>query len=189
MIGQSCLHSLAKIVVERQSQPMGSSLSALEPRQIARKPRGRTVLPAAAYCAKDPRAALNRQTHPSNMPLMALDRAPSEVTRSVCLQSPTSPCPLVPSFLTGGVSYSVLQDAQQSSIQFRSHVGRYRPFSSQISQIKGRLLPEPNCAGSYGARRSQPRRYEAFLRLARSQRMEALPRQTDTVVITDEALS
>ena len=113
MIGQSCLHSPAKTAVERQSQPMGSSLLALEPRQIVRKPRGRTVLPAAAYCAKDPCAALNRQTHPSNMPLIALDRAPSEVTRSVCLQSPTSPCPLVPSFLTGGVSYSVPQDAQQ----------------------------------------------------------------------------
>jgi hypothetical protein len=115
VIGQSCLHSPAKIVVERQSQPTGSSLSALEPRQTVRKPRERTVLPAAAYCAKDPRAALNRQTHTSNMPLMAPDRAPSEVTRSVCLQSPTSPCPLVLSFLTGGVSYSVLQDAQQSS--------------------------------------------------------------------------
>jgi hypothetical protein len=109
MIGQSCLHSPAKIVVERQSQPTGSSLSALEPRQIARKPRGRSVLLAVAYCAKDPRAALN----PSNMPLMALDRAPSEVIRSVCLQSPTSPCPLVPSFLNSGVSYSVPQDAQQ----------------------------------------------------------------------------
>jgi hypothetical protein len=37
--------------------------------------------------------------------------------------------------------------------------------------------------------RSQLRRHKAFLRLARSQRIEALPRQTDTVVITDEALS
>jgi hypothetical protein len=37
-IGQSCLHSPANIVVERQSQPTGSSLSAPEPRQIARKP-------------------------------------------------------------------------------------------------------------------------------------------------------
>ena len=60
VIGQSCLHSPAKIVVKRQSQPTGSSLSALKPRQIARKRRGRTVLLAAAYCAKDPRAALNR---------------------------------------------------------------------------------------------------------------------------------
>ena len=75
MIGQSCLHSPAKIVVERQSQPMGSSLLALELRQIARKPRGRIVLLAVARCAKDPHAALN----PSNMLLMALDRAPSEV--------------------------------------------------------------------------------------------------------------
>jgi hypothetical protein len=37
--------------------------------------------------------------------------------------------------------------------------------------------------------RSQPRHHEAFLRLARSQRIEALLRQTDTVVITDEALT
>jgi hypothetical protein len=89
VIGQSCLHSPAKIVVERQSQPTGSSLLALEPRQIARKPCGRdvvhAVLPAAAYCAKDPHAALNRQT-PSFQYAVALDRAPSEVTRSACLR-------------------------------------------------------------------------------------------------------
>jgi hypothetical protein len=107
MIGQSCLHSPAKIVVERQSQLIGSSLSALELRQIARKPCGRIVLLAVAYCAKDPCAALN----PSNMLLMALDRAPSKVIQSVCLQSPTSPCPLVLGFLTDGVLYLVLQDA------------------------------------------------------------------------------
>jgi hypothetical protein len=134
------------------------------------------------------RAALNCQTDPSNMPLMALDRAPSKVTRSVCLQPPTSPCPLVPSFLAAGVSYSVLQDAQQKL--------RYQPFSLQISLDQGgRLLLEINCAGRLTGKlstrnssaaqpgRSQPRRHEAFLRLARSQRMEALPRQTDVVVI------
>jgi hypothetical protein len=192
VIGQSCLHSPAKIVVERQSQPTGSSLSALEPRQIVRKPRGRTVLPAAAYCAKDPRAALNRQTHPSNMPLMAPDRAPSEVTQSVCLQSPTSPFVFGPA----GCSTKAL------TIHCRSHVGKYRPFLSQISLDQGgRLLPEPNCAGKLTGKpptrnssaaqlgKSQPRRHKAFLRLARSQRIEALPRQTDAVVITDEALS
>jgi hypothetical protein len=113
VISQSCLHSPAKIVVERQSQLTGFSLSALEPRQITRKPCRQTVLLAAVYCAKDPCTSLNCQTHPSNIPLMALDRAPSEVTQSVCLQSSTSPCSLVPSFLTGGVLYSVLQDAQQ----------------------------------------------------------------------------
>ena len=177
-------------MVERQSQPTGSSLSALEPRQIARKPRRRTVLPAAAYCAKDPRAALNRQTHPSNMPLMAPDRAPSEVTRSVCLQSPTSPCPLVPSFLTSSVLYLVLQDAQQKLRRSNlSQPRRYRPFSSQISPDQGaQLLPEPNCAGKLTRKpptrnssaaqlgRSQPRRCEAFIRLAKSQRIEALLR-------------
>jgi hypothetical protein len=60
VISKSCLRGLGSIVVERRSQLRGSSLSALEPRQIARKPRGRTALPAAACCAKDPRAALNR---------------------------------------------------------------------------------------------------------------------------------
>jgi len=135
VIGQSCLHSPAKIVVERQSQPTCSSLSALEPRQIARKSRGRTILPAAVFYAKDPRAALSRQTHPSNMQLMAPDRASSEVTRSPCLQSPTSPCRLVPSLLAGSVSYSVRRRLNRSSDDpiCRSHVGRYQPFSSQIS--------------------------------------------------------
>jgi hypothetical protein len=138
MIGQSCLHSPAKTVVERQSQPTGSSLSAPEPRQIARKPRGRTVLLAVTYYAKDPCAALN----PSNMPLMALDRAPSKVIQSICLQSPTSPCPLVPSSLTSGVSYSVCRMLNKSfggsnPAICHSHVGRYRPFSSQISSDQG----------------------------------------------------
>jgi hypothetical protein len=123
---------------------------------------------------------------------MALDRAPSKVTQSVCLQSPTSPCPLVPSFLTGAVSYSVPQDAQR---KFRrsnlSQPRRYRPFSSHISPDQGaRLLPEPNCAGKLTGKpltrkssaaqpgRSQPRRRKAFLRLAWTHCIEALPRQS-----------
>jgi hypothetical protein len=73
----------------------------------------------------------------------------------------------------------------------RSHVGRYRPFSSQISLDQGaRLLLEPNCVGKLTGKpltrkssaaqpgRSQPRRCEAFLRLARTHRIEALPRQS-----------
>jgi hypothetical protein len=187
VIGQSCLHSPAKIVVERQSQPTGSSLSVLELRQIARKPCRRTVLLAAAYCAKDPRAALNRQTHPSNMPLMALDRAPSEVTRSVCLQSPTSPCSPAAFRIR---SCRMLNGSSNDPI-CRSHVGRYRPFSSQISLDQGgRLLPEPNCVGKLTGKpptrnssaaqpgRSQLRRREAFLQLAWTHRIEALPRQS-----------
>jgi hypothetical protein len=71
-----------------------------------------------------------------------------------------------------------------------------------MDQPKGRrLLPEPSCAGKLTRKpptrnsspaqpgRSQPRHRETFLRLARSQLIEALPRLTDTVVITDEALS
>jgi hypothetical protein len=92
-------------VVKRQSQLTGSFLSVLELRQIARKPRGQTVLPAAVYCAKDPCAALNYQTYPSNMLLIALDRASSKVTQSVYLKLPVSPCLLVPSFLTSSVLY------------------------------------------------------------------------------------
>ena len=35
-----------------------------------------------------------------------------------------------------------------NSVIYHSHVGRYRPFSSQISPDQGeRLLPESNCAG------------------------------------------
>src|SRR6202030_56306 len=108
------------------------------------------VLPVAAYYAKDPCAALNRQTHPSNMPLMALDRAPSEVTRSVYLQSPTSPCPLVPVFSLAAFRIQSRRMLNRSSNDpiCRSHVGRYRPFLSQISPDQGgRLLLEPNCIG------------------------------------------
>lgn len=53
------------------------------------------VLLAAANCAKDPHAALNHQT-PSFQYAMVLDRAPSDVTRSAGLQSPTPSYPLVP---------------------------------------------------------------------------------------------
>jgi hypothetical protein len=73
----------------------------------------------------------------------------------------------------------------------RSHVGRYRPFSSQISLDQGgRLLLEPNSAGKLTGKpptrnssaaqpaSSQPRRRKAFLRLAWMHRIEALPRQS-----------
>ena len=103
---------------------------------------------------------------------------------------------LSPSFLTGGVSYSVRKMLNRSfggsNLPIcHSHVGRYRPFSSQISPDQGeRLLPEPNCAGKLTGKpptrnpsaaqpgRNQPHRREAFLRLARSYRIEALPRQS-----------
>jgi hypothetical protein len=69
-------------MIEGQSQPTGSSLSVLEPRQIVRKPRGQdvvyVVLPAAAYCAKDPQTLYFQYA-------VAQDRAPSEITRSACL--------------------------------------------------------------------------------------------------------
>jgi hypothetical protein len=97
--------------------------------------------------------------HPSNMPLMALDRAPSEVTRSVCLQSPTSPCPLVPSFFSPAVfrirSCRMLNRSSDDPIR-RSHVGRYRLFSSQISPdprtippLSKSVLDAPLCATAF----------------------------------------
>jgi hypothetical protein len=154
VIVQSCLHNLAKIVVERQSQPTSSSLLALEPRQIARKPRGRTVLPAVAYYAKDLRAALNRQTYPSNMLVMASNRAPSEVTRSVCLQLPTFHCPRLSAHLSPVFSPAAFHirsrrmlNRSSDDLICRSHVGRYRPFSSQppslscLIDIGGHSLP------------------------------------------------
>jgi hypothetical protein len=154
VIGQSLLHSPAKIVVERQSQLTGSSLSALEPRQIERKLYRRTVLLAAAYSAKDLRTALNRHTHPSNMPLMATHRAPSEVTRSAGLPACNRLRP--PAHLSQFSHRQRFvfgpQDAQQKlqriqSAICHSRVGRYQPFSSQISPDQGaRLLPKPNCA-------------------------------------------
>ena len=47
------------VLLAQPGYRMDPSLLALEPRQIAIKPPGRTVLPAAVYCAKDSRAALN----------------------------------------------------------------------------------------------------------------------------------
>jgi hypothetical protein len=170
MISQSCLHN-----------------PALDPRQIARKPHRQTVLPAAVYCAKDPCAAFNRQTHPSNMPLIALDRTPSKVIRSICLQSPTSLCLLVPSFSPAAFhiqSYRMLNRSSNDPI-CHSHIGRYRPFLSQISLDQG-----PNCVGKLTGKpltrnsspaqpgRSQPRHHKAFLRLAWTHHIEALPRQS-----------
>jgi hypothetical protein len=100
-------NSSASPTIEK-SQLTGSSLSALEPRQIARKPCRRTVLPAAAYCAEDPRATLNRQTHPSNMQWPRIELLPRSHDLLACLHVIAYvSLPTCPSFLTGGVSYSV----------------------------------------------------------------------------------
>jgi hypothetical protein len=110
VIGQSCLHSLAKIVVERQSQPTVPLYQRLN------QGKSQESLVGGPSCQQQ-RTVLRILVQPSIIrPILLIchkspDRAPSKVTRSVCLQSLTSPCPLVPSFLTGGVSYSVLQDA------------------------------------------------------------------------------
>jgi hypothetical protein len=121
---------------------------------------------------------------------------------------PCLPGHLSPSLLPSSVSYSVRRMPNRISddpicnlSQPRRQISALLILDQPISaQIKGRLLPEPSCAGKLTRKpstrnstaaqpgRSQPHHREAFLRLAMSQRIEALPRLTDTVVITDEAL-
>jgi hypothetical protein len=92
---------------------------------------------------------------------------------------------------------SVLQDAEQlPCTQILANLSQISPkqgtqASQRLHYVQG-ITDTPRAKRNSSAAqpgRSQPRRHEAFLRLARSQRIEALPRQTDTVVITDEALS
>ena len=126
------------------------------------------------------------------MLLITLDRAPSKVTRFAYLQSPTSPCPLVSSFSLAAFRIRSCRMLNRSSNDpiCRSHVGRYQPFSSQISLDQGtRLLLEPNCVKKLTRKpptrnspaaqlgRSQPRHCEVFLRLATTHCIEALLRQ------------
>jgi hypothetical protein len=85
-----------------------------------------------------------------------------------------------------------MEASMMQSVICDSHVGRHRPFSSQISPDQGtqRILSSPQCKGAHrdltptrnssaakpGS--SQLRRREAFLQLARSQYIEAMPRQS-----------
>jgi hypothetical protein len=146
------------------------------------------VLLAAACYAQDLRAALSRQT-PSFQYSMAPDRAPSEVTRSACNGPRLLPHARGVSCSFGRMLNRSFDDATVMQIVIcDSHAGRNRPFSSQISPDQGilcisssreltEILPSiRNSAAQLG--RCQPRRCEAFLRLARSYRVKAIPRQS-----------
>jgi hypothetical protein len=90
--------------------------------------------------------------------------------------------------LDGRISYFV---CRMPAILSQISLDQGTQASQRLHYAQGITETSPATRNSSAAQpgRSQPRRREAFLRLARSQSMEALPRLTDTVVITNEALS
>jgi hypothetical protein len=172
------------------------------------RPRGGDCVIRILVACAVPRAGLKRQIHPSNMQRLRIELLPRSYDLPACDRPRL--LPLLTNPPTVGVSYSfgrMLNRSFDDAIVMQidlcdSHVGRNRPFSLQVSPDQGiqRISPSPRRKGAHRdpsltrnsaeqLGRSQPRRREAFLRLARSQRMKALPKQTSTVVITDEALS
>jgi hypothetical protein len=75
--------------------------------------------------------------------------------------------------------------SHHKSAQIKAYSAYHRLHNARVLT---EILPRTrNSAAQPG--RSQPRRREAFLPLARSERMKALPKQISTVVVTDKALS
>jgi hypothetical protein len=159
------------------AEPRRPSLRRSEPMQpqmvlVSTLATVRAVLPAEAYCAKDPRTS-PQSLHPI-LPIWPWPQIElfSRLHDLAACKSPTSallichPCFSTAAFRIWSAECSTEASVRQSVI-CDSHIGRHRFFLSQISPDQRLwLMPEPNCVGKLTGK--QPTRSSSAAQLGRS---------------------